>query len=370
MRTIATAALVVILGGLAPAPGALAQSSGPVVAVAPSCVVPGVATQVVIWGASWPAGQVVLRRRSGRVFTPVGTAESRTSPRGRPGTFTLTTTVAADEPFQIVASQPDISAVSNPVAAAPACPPQITVAPTCLRGPGKVTVNGTGFAPGAVGVIADPFGAAESEVQTADASTAGAFSLVLDVPFAGGTVPIIATQFSGISTVSLPPTRAVAFVGPCPPDPPRTTTSTTRPPPGTTTTTGADPGTTTTATTVPAPGIPPVTVPTPGATAQVTISPRTVRPGRCNVIVVSAAPPGLPVVARYVDAPPVSGQTDPGGGTVLSICHPHDSGVPLGPVQVLIGIGPMAPMPVFTVLRVPPRPQPPLLQSGGDSRRS
>jgi len=62
--------------------------------------------------------------------------------------------------------------------------------------------------------------------------------------------------------------------------------------------------------------------------------------------------------------------TGPDGGAVLSVCHPHDSGTPLGPVKVLIGIGPLAPVPVFTILRVPPRPQPPLLQSGADSRRS
>ena len=107
-----------------------------------------------------------------------------------------------------------------------------------------------------------------------------------------------------------------------------------------------------------------------GPSAQVSISPRTVRPGRCSVIVVSSAPAALPVTARFADGPPVSGVTGLGGGTVLSVCQSHDSGAKLGPVRVLIGIGPAAPVPVFTVLRVPARPQPPLLQSGADGRRS
>jgi len=78
-----------------------------------------------------------------------------------------------------------------------------------------------------------------------------------------------------------------------------------------------------------------------------------------DVVVPDSCP--LAVVARFADGPPVNGVTRPGGGAVLSVCHPHDSGTPLGPVKVLIGIGPLPPVPVFTILRVPPRPQPPLL---------
>jgi len=88
------------------------------------------------------------------------------------------------------------------------------------------------------------------------------------------------------------------------------------------------------------------------------------------VVVISAAPPAIAVVARYADGPPVAGQTGATGGAVLSLCEPHDSGGRLGPVKVLIGIGPGPPVPVFTELRVPRRPQAPLLQAGADARRS
>lgn len=365
------AAVGILLAGVIPASDALAQSAAPTVDVAPSCVVPGAATRMVIWGAGWPNGAVALSRGSGRVTTAVGTAMARPSPVGsRPGTFTFGATItaaASEKQFQILATGGGISTSSNLVAVSTTCPSTISVAPPCLKAPGSVTVSGAGFTPGVASVMADPAGAAESTPRTAVVDKPGTFSVAIDVPFAGGTVPIVATQFSTATAVPVPPIRALAFVEPCPPDPPPTT-STTRVTPGSTTTTAPGPGSTTS--TVPAPHIPPVLVPTPGATARVSISPLTVRPGRCNVLVVSAAPPGLAVVARYADGPPVSGQTGPGGGAVLSVCHPHASGVPLGPVTVLVGIGPMAPAPVFSVLRVPPRPQPPLLQSGSDSRRS
>lgn len=366
-------ALVVLLAGLGPVPEAMAQSATSV-AMAPSCVPPGVSTRIVVLGAGWPDGPVVLSRLSGRTTTPVGTATARPSPvGGQAGTFTFIGTVTSDAPFRIVASRGEISRASDIVAVSASCPAQVSVVPPCSKGPGRPTVSGTGFVPGTVSIIADPFGAAESPPQTAAVDKAGVFSTAFDVAFGGAAVPIVATQPSPVGTVSLPPIRAVAFVDPCPPDPLPTTTSTRGEPTTTSTnTTAPKPGVTTTTVTPPGgdppPGNPPITVP--GATAKVSISPSTVRPGRCAVLVVSAAPPALPVVARYADGPAVNAQTGPDGGTVLSLCHAHDSGVPLGPVKVLIGIGPLAPVPVFTVLRVPPRPQPPLLQSGADSRRS
>ncbi len=364
------------MAAVVPAPGtAFAQVAPTAVAVAPTCVVAGVATRMVILGVGWSNGAVELTQNE----SPLGTATARTSPvRQQAGSFSFSTTITADGPFRISARQGELVRSAS-VAAQSGCPLQISLKPPCLSGPGLVQVSGTGFGAGSqVPIDVDPFGNTETLSATVTADKGGTFSTSVNVPFTDVAVPIVATRPSTTGTAVIPPSRAVAFVDPCPPPPSTTTTtSTTRAPPGgTTTTTTGTVGPTTTTTTlpigVPPPGVPPVNIPTPtpGDTAQVSISPNTVRPGRCNVIVVSAAPPALAVIVQYADGPPVTGQTNPAGGTVLSVCHPHDSGMPLGPVNVLIGIGPLAPTPVFTVLRVPARPQPPLLQSGADSRRS
>jgi hypothetical protein len=345
-----------------------------VVSAAPTCVAPGVATRVVIYGSGWPGETVTLSRNEAGVTTPLGTATPRTSPvRNQAGSFSATRTITAGASFRITAAVGEL--VRNvDVAVSTSCPLLLTVKPDCLSAPGTVPVQVTGanFVPGSqVPLEVDPFGNAEAQPLTVGADKDGAFSTAVPVAFAGAPVPIVASRFNNATTVVLPPVRAVAFVNPCPPA--GTTTSTTRPPANTTTTRPKAGPTTTTGAPPPGdppPEVPPVRVPTPGATADVSISPLTVRPGRCVVIVVAAAPPALPVIARFADGPPVNGVTGPDGGAVVSVCHSHDSGIPLGPVKVLIGIGPAPPAPVFTVLRVPPRPQPPLLQSGSDSRRS
>jgi hypothetical protein len=345
------------------------------ISVAPTCVAPGVATRVVILGASWAPGPVTLEQNTGRLTTPLGTATARTSPvRQRPGSFSFTVTVTAAAAFRVIGRQGNLAAAAD-VAVQSTCPLQISAKPPCLAAAGPVQVSGSGFVPGSsIPIDVDPFGNAETpSSQEVSVARDGTFSTTVEVPFSGATVPIIATRPSTSATAVIPAARAVAFVDPCPPPP--TTTTTTKPPVRVTTTAPkvAQRTTTTKPNDTPPPSvppdIPPIDVPTPGATAEVSFSPRTVRPGRCVVLVVAAAPPALPVVARYADGPPVTSQTGPAGGAVLSLCHPHDSGMPLGPVKILVGIGPAAPVPLFTVLRVPTRPQPPLLQAGADGRR-
>lgn len=353
-------------------------AAGPVISVAPTCITAGVATRVVILGANWAPGPVALERNTAGAVVPVGTATPRTSPvRQRPGSFSFTATITATASFRIVGKQQggEVNAAADVIVLSTPCPVQISAKPSCLTTAGPVQVSGSGFAPGSqIPLDVDPFGNAETpSSQSVAVDKDGRFTTTVEVPFTGATVPIIATRPSTATIAVIPPARAVVFIDPCPPPPPTTTTTTTRPPPNITTTTGgkvAQPTTTVTTVPTPPPDIPPLDVPTPGATAEVSFSPRTVRPGRCVVVVVAAAPPGIPVVARFADGPPVNSQTSPAGGAVLSLCHPHDSGMPLGPVKIILGIGPAPPVPVFTVLRVPARPQPPLLQSGADGRRS
>lgn len=379
MAVCVAAVLVAVLAAPPSVDAAVPQqaTAGPAISAAPTCVTAGVATRVVILGANWAPGPVVLEQSTAGVVAPLGTATARTSPvRQRPGSFSFTATITATAPFRIIGRQlgGEVNAATDVVVATSPCPVQISAKPPCLTTAGPVQVSGSGFTPGSqIPVDVDPFGNAETpSSQTVAVDQDGRFTTTVEVPFTGATVPIIATRPSTSVIAVLPPARAVVFIDPCPPPPPTTTTSTTRPPNITTTTGGrvAQPTTTVTTVPTPPPDIPPLDVPTPGATAEVSFSPRTVRPGRCVVVVVAAAPPGLPVVARFADGPPVTSQTSPAGGAVLSLCHPHDSGIPLGPVKVILGIGPVAPVPVFTVLRVPARPQPPLLQSGADGRRS
>ena len=363
-----------MLVAVAPAPVGAQAAAGPALGLAPTCMVPGVATRLVIFGANWVPGPVTLERNSAGITTPLGTATARTSPvRKQPGSFSLTVTVTATGPFRVTGRQGPEPRAAVDVVVQSTCAPQITVKPPCLSASGPVQVSGSGFVPGSkIPLDVDPFGDAETpSAQEVGVARDGTFSTTVEVPFAGATVPIIATRPSTATVAVIPAARAVAFVDPCPPPPTTTTTSTTRPQPRVTTTLPRVVRTTTSTTrpTDVPPDIPPLEVPTPGATAEVSYSPRTVRPGRCVVVVVAAAPPGLPVLARFADGPPVTSQTSPTGGAVLSLCQRHDSGMPLGPVKILIGIGPAPPVPVFTVLRVPPRPQPPLLQSGADGRR-
>lgn len=366
------AALVAVAATVVPGPGASAIIDVATVTVAPSCIAPGVATRIVILGAGWANGPVELSSVSAGASIALGTPTAATSPvRQQPGSFSLTTTVTASAPFRVAARQPASqrsSAVSVQVQSG--CPLQLSVKPPCLGAPGSGTVSGAGFPPGQqVPIEVDPYGPGEQQPQAATAGANGSFTTVVAVPFTGATVPIVASSLAAFGGTDLPDARAVAFVAPCPP-PATTITSTTRP---LVTTTSARPGVTTTTVgpppgTTPPPPPPPPPVVLPGAKA--TISPTTVRPGRCAVVVISEAPPATGVVARFADRAPVSAQTGPTGGAVLSLCEPHDSGQPLGPVAVLIGLGPAAPAPVFVELRVPRRPQSPLLQSGADTRRS
>lgn len=368
--------VVAVLVAVVPAPldveaAAVLQS----ISAAPTCIAPGVATRVVILGANWAPGPVALEQNTAGVITQIGTATARTSPvRHRPGSFSFTATITATAPFRVIGRQQggEVSAATD-VAVQTGCQPQLSAKPPCLTTAGPVQVSGSGFTPGSqVPIDVDPFGDAETpSSQNVAVDQGGAFTTTVEIPFTGATVPIIATRPSTTFTAVVPAARAVAFVDPCPP--PRTTTTSTTGPRPQVTTTLAKVAPTTTTTSVPPgipPDIPPVDVPTPGTPAEVSYSPRTVRPGRCVVVVIASAPPALPVVARFEDGPPVNGQTSASGAAVLSLCHPHDSGMPLGPVKILLGIGPVAPIPVFTVLRVPPRPQPPLLQHGADGRRS
>jgi len=388
-----------LLAVMLPAPEALAATATapPIISVAPTCVTLGATTRMVIYGQGWALSPVTLSRvNSAGVVTALGTAMPRLSPvRQQPGSFSFTATVTGDAPFQITATQVGAQARPASVAVTSGCL-SMSVNPPCLSGPGAVQVSGAGFVAGPVSIDVDPFGDAETaSSMSATAGKDGNFTATVDVPFRGATVPIVAT---GVGTV-VSASRGVAFVDPCPPPPPPTTTTTgttsttrttvtTTVTTGTTRTTGTTGTTGTTATTTPTSGtsttvasttstttvvtppvVPPVTVPTPGSTAQVSISPNTIRPGRCSVVVFAAAP-ALAVIARFADGPPVNGQTGSDGRAVLSICEPYDSGARLGPLNVLIGIGSLPPAPVFSVLRVPRRPQPPLLESGADSRRS
>ena len=353
---------MLLLAALLPGPAARAQVAGPAVEIWPDCVRQGATARIQIVGFRWALGSPVQLFHNG---TAIGTGTVRSTQSGTG--FTFVAEVPATGLFVVTAQQGRFQAVDRVQVSTVPCPGQVTVAPTCLRAKGDVQVSGSGFGPGSVvQVYADLFGPAEAQVSM-DASEQGTFSIAVPVGFSGGTVPIAVV---GLLRGDEFPTRFVAFVDPCPP-PPTTTTTTTRPAPVRTTTTTAttQPVTTTTIASTP-PQIPPAQVPTQGATAAVSISPRTVRPGRCAVIVIAAAPPGLPVVVRFADGPPVTSQVGPAGGTVASVCHPHDSGLRLGPVQVLLAIGAVEPIPVFTVLRVPARPQPPLLQAGADGRRS
>lgn len=360
-----------VLGVLVPAPPTAAQELFFEVSVAPTCVRPGVATRIVITGSGWINNQSVALTAQGTAMPPQ-TVTARTSPFGQvSGSFTLTTTVTATSRFRIMAVQAgQLTAVSSYVEPETTCKEQISIKPGCLTAPGvaPVTVSGSGFGSGtALHIVADPYGNAERAAVNIDADEAGNVQAAIEAGFAGSAVPIVVSWFSAEQEKG-----AVAFLEPCPP--PQTTAPTVTRPRQTTTVPPAVPGTTTSTTVpgvgVPPPGDPPITIPTPGANVRVSISPYTVRPGRCVVLLVSGAPPALAMTARFEDGPPVSAPAGPAGGVVLSLCHSHDSGVPLGPVRVLIGIGTAAPQPVFTVLRVPARPQPPMLQAGADGRRS
>jgi hypothetical protein len=364
------AAAALVLGLLVPVPSTLAQELFFEVSVAPTCVRPGVATRIVITGSGWINNQPVALSAQGAAMPPQ-MVTARTSPFGQAsGSFTITLSVTATSRFRILASQVgQLNAQSSYVEPQTTCKEQISIQPPCRTAPGvaPVTVSGSGFGPGtALHIVADPFGNAERAAVNIDADESGNVGVTIEVGFAGAAVPIVVTWFAQEQEKA-----ALAFLEPCPP--PQTTAPTvTRPPQ--TTIPPTVPGTTT-STTVPGPGDPPpgdppITIPTPGANVKVSISPYTVRPGRCVVLVVSAAPPGLSMVARFEDGVTVSRATGPTGEVVLSLCHSHDSGVPLGPVKVLIGVGSAPPLPVFTVLRVPARPQPPMLQAGADGRRS
>jgi len=358
---------VVVLLALLPAPTALAQSV-PRLGVAPFCVAPGIAARIVILGEGWGPGPVNLFQSTG---ASIGSVTPGTSPaRGQAGAFSFSTTITADGSFEIIATQGNAVARTF-LRVLSDCPPlPLSVTLSCRTVPGALQVSGTGFDPGLeVQVDIDPFGNAETLPQVTLASGTGSFAANFDVRrLTGATVPVVATQPSGLSPAAAGKRRAVAFfkLDPCSPPPTPPTVGTNPPKSGTTSSTT----TTTTATIGVPPLVPPATVPTPGARALATISPTTVRPGRCAVVVISAAPATTPVVARFADRPSVGGQTGPTGLAVLSLCEPHNSGAPLGSVKVLIGIGPGPPVPVFDELRVPRRPEPPLLQSGADIRRS
>ncbi len=361
--------MVVLLATVVPAAGAPAAAVLPAITVVPTCVPQGSTARILILGFQWADGPVDLLRNG----VLLGKVTARLSPVSqRAGSFSYTADVPATTAFVITATQGK-STASVDVPVRTGCQPQVSVSPKCLKVAGSVQLSGSGFPPGReVQIRVDPFGAAERPIQTTTADKVGAVAASVDVPFTGAPVPVMVTRPSIDGITFIPEVHVVAFVEPCPPDQtvttPKPNTDTTKPDinapkTGPTTTAGPPPGD------LP-PEVPPVEVPTPGATAEVSISPRTIRPGRCSVIVIAAAPPALPVVARFADGPPVSSQTGPTGGAVVSVCHPHHSGLPLGPVKVLLAIGPATPVPVFTVLRVPPRPQPPLLQSGADGRRS
>lgn len=374
-----TAVLAAVLAVLAavlvgPGPSAAQSTNGPSLLVAPTCVRSGQATRILILGLGWPDGPVALAAGEGPdASNDLGTATPRVSPVSQQkGSFSFFATVTATSSLEVVArSQQSEVTRSTSVSVQSTCPFGATVTPTCLGGAGDVQVSGAGFeANRPASIIVDPLGDAEAQRPAAQTNASGAFTATVPLPAPKGPIPVLVTQTS--STVVAAPIvrRAVAFVDPCPPPAP-TTTSTTRRPAQATTTTAARQDTTTTSVTVP-PGVPPEVPPAtvPGTPIQVSIFPNTVRPGRCAVLAIAAAPPGAPVVARFADGPNVNAQTGPDGRAVVSVCVPHSSGNLLGPVDVVVTIGAFGPAPLFRVLRVPARPQPPLLQASADGRRS
>ena len=340
------------------------------IAVAPTCVAAGVPTRIVILGRNWEAGPVALSATSGAVTTQLGSATPRTSPVGQqPGSFSFVATVTGIPPTVEVTALQGGTKRTVSVFVQSVCPWQVTAKPACLSGPGQVTVSGSGFTLDTSVVLAvDPFGNAEAPPQTVPADK-GSFTVNVTLPAPTSPIPIVVSQQSTAGTVNVSQSiLGVVFVDPCPP--PATTTTTAR---QTTTTSGATTtsavtGTTTTLALGTPPEVPRETPP--GVPVKVSISPRTVRPGRCVVLVLSDAPPAAPVTARFADGPPVSGTIGPDGRAVVSVCVPHDSGGRLGPVAMVLGIGAFPPVTLSSVLRVPPRPQPPLLQAASDSRRS
>ncbi|MEO5680534.1 MAG: hypothetical protein ABIS47_12790 [Acidimicrobiales bacterium] len=370
--------VALVLAGLV-VPGSAGAQAAPSIQVAPTCAV-GNPVRIDILGQSWQAGKpVAISVRIGDVTTSRGTViPQATSPVSqRPGSFSFVASVATTSNFDVIATQGKSLSTAT-VGVDTNCGYGISVKPPCLSGPGTVRVTGFGFPSNTrVPVDVDPLGNAEAATQQASTDGNGSFAIALALPAPTGPIPIVASRrFSSVpgggDVVAVFVSLAVAFVDPCPPPPSTTTTRTT---PGTTGTvpgTTSTTGTTTTVVvppTVPPPvGVPPVTPP--GTPASISISPRTLRPGRCAVLVISGAPPSVPVVARFDDGPPVNAQTRPDGGAVMSICVPHDAGNRLGPVGVVLTLGSFGPAPVFTELRVPARPQPPLLQAGADDRRS
>jgi len=338
--------------------------------VVPTCIAPGTPSGIVVLGRSWTTKPVQLSMTTGGVTKPLGSANPRVSPvTQQAGSFSFLATVTGTAPIlEVTAVQGNVTSTAAMLVQG-GCVLQVSAKPPCLGGPGTALVSGTGFKPNAgVPIDVDLFGDAEAPSLWVKTNAAGAFSAGVALPAPKGPIPIIASNLVG-GEGTLIVTTAVVFVAPCPP-PGVSTTSTSQPAAIATTTTTAGPGSTTTVAVgkAPPPGVPPDLPP--GTPARVSISPRTVRPGRCAVVTISDAPPALPVMARFADGPPVGSQTGPDGRSVVSVCVPHDSGGRIGPVGVVLAIGPFGPTPVFTVLRVPSRPQPPLLQAGADSRRS
>lgn len=364
VAVVALAALVSVLQAPLPAGGQVGNS----LFVAPTCMTPGTA-RILVLGQGWLSSPVQLSMvASTGATTPLGTVNPQTVGQ-RVGAFSFVATVTATTGFEVVATQSDARPLREPVAVQNACGFQLSARPTCLSGPGTVEVVGSGFLKDSeVGVIVDPFGDAERELPNATTGGTGSFTATVDLPARQRPIPIVVSQSSPREGAAGELILAVVFIDPCPP--PGTTTSATRPRSTTTTaTTAAVKDTTTTVTTITQPPeVPPETPP--GTTVQVSISPKTVRPGRCVVLVMANAPAGAPVVARFADGPPVNAQVGPDGRTVVSVCVPHDSGGRLGPVAIVLSIGSFGPAPISTVLRVPSRPQPPLLQSAGDTLRS
>lgn len=355
---------MIVLAALLPTPRlAGAQTAGPTLFVAPRCAeaAPGDPIRMLILGLGWPSKPVALAAVTGEATTQLGTVDPRVSPVSQqPGSFTVVATVTAGTGgFRVTGTQGDLTRSAS-VGVDSSCGAGISVKPPCLGSPGPVQVTGTGFGPGeSVEIDVDPFGDAEARPPAANADRTGTFTTTISLRVPRGPLPIIANFETD---------RAVAFVVACPtlPTSPPSTPPPTSPPPTPPQTPPPTPPATVPPT--PPPTVPPVTVP--GAQARVSISPQTVRPGRCAVLVFSGAPPASLVVARFADGPPVNAQIGPDGRAVTSVCVPHDAGNVLGPVAVLVSIGPFGPAPLFRVLRVPPRPQPPLLQAGADTRRS
>ena len=360
--------VVAVLAAMLPVAVPAGAEEHGTITVAPTCVAAGVPTRIVILGRSWEAGPVALSATTGAVTTQLGSATPRTSPVGQqPGSFSFGATVTATPPTLEVTALQGTNKRTVTVFVQSVCPWQLTAKPACLSVPGQVTVSGTGFTFGTSVVMAvDPFGNAEAPPQNVP-TTNGSFTANVTLPALTGPIPIVVSQ-QGTAGISVSQSiRGVVFVDPCPPPATTTTvrqTTTTRG----VTTTAAVPGTTTTLVLGIPPEVPGETPP--GTPVKVSISPRTVRPGRCVVLVLSDAPPAAPVTARFADGPPVPGTIGPDGRAVVSVCVPHDSGGRLGPVAMVLAIAAFPPVTLSSVLRVPPRPQPPLLQAGSDSRRS